>query len=49
MNKAAQKLGRMARSIPKRFSPEQREARRQLMIQINNRKKLQKESMQLVK
>ena len=39
MNKAAQALGRMARGVPKNFTPEEIERRRKLMAGINDRKR----------
>ena len=42
MNKAAQKLGRMGKGIPKSFSPAELEKRRARMEAINERKRIKK-------
>lgn len=39
MNKAAQALGRLARGVPKNFSPEELERRRKQIAAINERKR----------
>ena len=46
MNKAAQALGRLARGVPKRYSPEELERRRQRMVALNEARKKRKEQDQ---
>ena len=38
-NKAAQRLGRMARGIPKNYTPEERERRAEVMRKINEKRR----------
>lgn len=39
MNKAAQSLGRLAKGVPKNFTPDELERRRSRMAAINDRKR----------
>ena len=39
MNKAAQALGRLAKGVPKNFSPEELDRRRKRIAAINDRKR----------
>lgn len=39
VNRAAQKLGRMAKGVPKNYSPEERARRAELMRKMNDRRR----------